>query len=56
MQMITDTLNNEVTCILGKQMILSTTVTVKYMANRFNSINGIKVVQYEEKLPGLKTM
>jgi hypothetical protein len=49
MQMISDNLNNEVTCILEKQITFLTRVTVKYMADSFNSIKGIKTVQYEEK-------
>ena len=49
MQMINDTLNNEVTCILEKQTIFLTRVTILYTADSLNSINGIKNVQYEEK-------
>jgi hypothetical protein len=49
MQMINDNLNNEVTCILEKQTIFLTRVIVKYMADSFNSINGMKSVQYKEK-------
>jgi hypothetical protein len=45
-QMINDNLNNEVTCILEKQIIFLTRVTVKYMGDSFNSINGMKSLQY----------
>jgi hypothetical protein len=34
---------------LEKQIIFLTRVTAKYMADSFNSINGIKSLQYEEK-------
>ena len=47
--MINDTLNNEVTCILEKRIIFLTRVTVIYMADSLNSINGIESVPMREK-------
>jgi hypothetical protein len=49
MQITNDNLNNEVTYI--KKIIILTRVIVKYMADSFNSINGMKSIQYEEKMP-----